>query len=115
MLRRTIFPLVLILAAVTLVPAAQAHWFSGLGRHLGVGWSDGYHAKNACPPQQAGGYPNGSAETPWWVVPGPQEEILPHPPASSAARTHRPAGPSLLRQPGEGSRVIVTETPAGSP
>jgi hypothetical protein len=99
MLHRTIFPLLAILAAVTFAPSARAHWFSGVGRYLGAGWGDGYHAKNACPPRRAGAGPHGSAETPWWAMPGP----------------HQPAGPSLFRQPGEGSSVIVTETPAANP
>jgi len=115
MLRRTIIPLVLALAAGTFVPAARAHWFSGVGRYLGVGWSDGYHAKNACPPRGAGACPSGSPETPWWAVPALSGDSLPHPAAGTSSRARIPSGPSLFRQPGEGSSVIVTESPASSP
>ena len=30
--------------ALSAAATAEAHWFNRLGRHLGLGWSDGYHA-----------------------------------------------------------------------
>lgn len=38
--------LALLLAFTT---PAQAGWLNKLGRHLGLGWSDGYHAASQCP------------------------------------------------------------------
>ena len=111
MLRRAIFPLLWIVAALSIASAARA---SGIGRHLGVGWSDGYHAKNACLPQRAGGCPNCAPDLPWWTAPGPQEGVLP-PATTHARRPHPPGGPSLFRQPGAGSSVIVSETSSGNP
>ncbi len=46
---RPTFALILVLATAA---SAQAGWFNGLGRHLGLGWSDGYHACDQCPPQR---------------------------------------------------------------
>ena len=109
MARRTILPLVTVIAALSMSPTAHAHWWDGVGRHLGVGWGDGYHAKNACPPR----HPNrngmyGPVEVPWWAAPPAPAESLPHP-APGHPGPHIQAGPSLFRQPGEGSSVIVTE------
>ena len=101
--RNAIFPLVLLGATLSVAPAARAHWFSG--RHWGVGWGDGYHAFNACP----------SNSTSAWAVGVPQAEILPHPTTRAVGRPHAPSGPSLFRQPGEGSSVIVSEAPPGNP
>ena len=88
MLRRSLL-LALSLTLLAVVPAQ-----AGLGRYLGCGWGDGYHAKNAC-----AGYPAachaGAPQSPWWM------------PSSG------PFGPSLFRQPGEGSSVIVTDKAVG--
>ena len=45
---RTTFALLLILAAAA---TAEAHWLNRLGRHLGLGWSDGYHAAGPSHPR----------------------------------------------------------------
>lgn len=104
MARRAAVLLMTLVSVVTAAPPAQAHWW-GVGRYLGVGWGDGYHAKNAGPANHGiPNYPHGSPDVPWWAVPA---ESLPQP-----ARRHEPqlpAGPSLFRQPGEGSSVIVPE------
>ena len=111
--RRTILPLVAVIACLTFVPAARANWLNGVGRHLGVGWSDGYHATNGCPQKHAASSdPNYTLESPWWSVLTPQNGQLP---ISASGRSHRPAGPSLFRQPGTGSSVIITDQPAGGP
>src|SRR5262245_31683435 len=97
--------LALALTLVTIVSPARAHWGS-LGRHLACGWSDGYHAANLCAPKAQVWSPNG------WMSPL-QAEPLPHP--GAAAQYRQPAGPSLFRQPGAGSSVIVTDGPAIGP
>jgi hypothetical protein len=42
---RSTVALILILATAA---TAHAGWFNSLGRHLGLGWSDGYHACDSC-------------------------------------------------------------------
>ena len=110
MTRRTILTLVTVALMLTLVPQAYAHWPSTLGRHLGVGWSDGYHAQNDCPPGHSRNLPYSSWEVPWWTFPAPQTRP---PPALAAphARSGRPTGPSLFREPGEGASVVTTVQP----
>jgi hypothetical protein len=45
---RTTLAAALVLAATA--TAARAEVLNGIGRFLGVGWSDGYHARNDCEP-----------------------------------------------------------------
>lgn len=106
--RRAIVPLLSIVMCFSLAAAAEANWLNGVGRYLGVGWSDGYHSQSNCPPKHAGGNcPNCNPSTPWWATPA-QSEMLPHP-ARAPIGPHMPTGPSLFRQSGDGSSVIVTE------
>lgn len=56
----TILPAAMFLAILTIAPTAHAHWITDLNRSLGIGWSDGYHSRTACPPRKA-----------WWSAPGP--------------------------------------------
>ncbi|WP_425613715.1 hypothetical protein NA78x_003554 [Anatilimnocola sp. NA78] len=44
----------LLLGATTL--PAQAEWFSYVVRTSGLGWSDGYHAYDQCPPKSSCGH-----------------------------------------------------------
>ena len=109
MTRRTILPPLAVVLTLTIVPLAQAHWFSDLGRHLGMGWSDGYHAQNDCPPQHGSAHCRScSPQTVLWGNSAVEPEGLAHPRASHGGR-HVPTGPSLFRYPGEGSSVIVNE------
>jgi hypothetical protein len=94
---RTALALLLIVATAA---TANAGWWSGLGRHLGIGWSDGYHAFDQCPPCRESGFaippggyvPRGPAylpdARPTPVM--PQPEMLPAPRAASSHRTVRP-------------------------
>ncbi len=110
---RSILLLLLVVSILGMTPAARADWLRGAGRYLGVGWSDGYHARNACPPRHNPACPNCQPQVPWWAVPAPQSEPLPHPaslpPAGALPRT--PGGPSLFRQSGEGTTVTITDGP----
>jgi hypothetical protein len=109
--RRAILPLITVVASLMLATAAQANWLNGVGRYLGVGWSDGYHSRTACPPKRPGGNcPNCDPEAPWWAKPATTAEPLPHPAGVSRAPA---SGPSLFRQPGTGSSVIISDQPAG--
>jgi hypothetical protein len=113
-------PSLAIVAVVSIVPTVRAQWHPGVGRCLGVGWGDGYHSHTACPPKgHILHHPHpGSAQAPvpWWKIPaaeGPrQAEPLPIPASSdpTGAPSSPPAGPSLFRQPGEGSSVSTSTT-----
>jgi hypothetical protein len=88
-----------------------------MGRYLGVGWGDGYHSGTACPPKRhiahhSYGFPvpaTAPTETPipWWKIPAVQPEELPAPKSNAATTSFPPSGPSLFRQPGEGSSVAI--------
>jgi hypothetical protein len=42
--------LLVVMAAVLVVPlSASGGWINEIGRDLGLGWSDGYHAYEGCP------------------------------------------------------------------
>jgi hypothetical protein len=111
MTRRTILPLLAVVLTLTVVPLAQAHWFSDFGRHLGVGWSDGYHAHNDCPPQHGSAHcRSGSPESVWWGDSAKVSEGLPQARTLHGGRQAR-SGPTLFRQPGEGSSVNASEHP----
>src|SRR5262245_17758765 len=99
------------LTLATMTSPASAHWGS-LGRHLGCGWGDGYHAANLCAPMAQNCSPAGT-ETPSWLSPLPPSETLPHP--AAPAQFRRPIGPSLFRAPGEGSSVLLTDGPPPKP
>ena len=109
--------------ALTLVPAARGELPNSTLRRWGIGWSDGYHSHTACPPKRHviphkstfTAFPMAAPKSepiPWWKVPAaPTEtypgEVLPTP-ASLEAGTSRKSptsGPSLFRQPGEGSSL----------
>ena len=121
------------LTVVSIAPAAKAGWSDAVGRCVGVGWGDGYHARNACPPRGSA-CRHAQMPTPWWATPATKVEPLPHPAArpegtgetpvppqrptgireTSAPfylRTTPTTGPSLFRQPGEGSSIHVMNNP----
>lgn len=99
---RARFPLVAAVTVLTILPAARGEFPHNAGRCLGVGWSDGYHSHTACPPKahfvihkpMAAVKP---APIPWWKIP--------------ATDAHPDSGPSLFRQPGEGTSINAP-TPA---
>ncbi len=45
---RTLLMFVTLVTSVALSPRAHAAWWHELGRSAGLGWSDGYHSRNAC-------------------------------------------------------------------
>jgi len=81
-------------SALIACATASATWVNELGRHLGVGWSDGYHAYEGCPDSRLRSQPwqrranrGGMAEEPLvpylTPVPAPQQpESLPEPKTS---------------------------------
>ena len=99
----------LVLTAVTIftiLPAAQATAPNVFGRHLGIGWSDGYHSHAACPPKHRILHHKQTivaapADVPWWKIPAVESV----PPGEATWSPHN--GPTLLRQPGEGSSVVT--------
>lgn len=99
-------------ALLTLMPAASAEIPHAFGRYHGTGWSDGYHSHAACPPKRRLLHHSSApapASVPWWTIPAPDAEPL-APPSHhypGATRNFPPTGPSLFRQPGEGSSVTV--------
>jgi hypothetical protein len=109
------FSLFLTALVFPVTPVARAAWPHQLGRHGGHGWSDGYHARNHCPPRRNPTCPHCSPPAPWWAIPAaePAPQVEPLPPAAGHARYYPgqpapPRGPSLFRQAGEGSSVLVT-------
>jgi hypothetical protein len=50
MLRRLVSVAAVFAVLCPLAGSARADVFNALGRYLGVGWSDGYHAQDACCP-----------------------------------------------------------------
>jgi hypothetical protein len=114
MLRQLVVPVVVFVAVVMAAPVARGHWLNAVGRYLGVGWSDGYHSRTACPPKPGAILPP-AGPAPWWTVPAESPEPLPHP-ATQRPLSHgldSATGPSLFRQPGEGA--TSKPSPAAAP
>jgi hypothetical protein len=44
-----LFAVIVLAATLASAPPASAGWVNELGRNLGLGWSDGYHAYEGCP------------------------------------------------------------------
>jgi len=126
MVRQPFLSIITAALALTVAPAARGELPQlpqSIARHHGIGWSDGYHSRAACPPKKivqhrsAAVFPAStpkSAPVPWWKIPpAPTEpamgEPLPAPAAKEAAPTRfsTTSGPSLFRQPGEGSSVAA--------
>lgn len=107
MLRCTILRSVTIAVTLTGAMAQAAGPLHSLGRHYGHGWSDGYHAKPAlvAQPQAAGNYFPAEKPLPWWMIPADGSEPLPQPALKQpvTSRVHSSSGPTLFRQPGDGS------------
>lgn len=85
-----------VVTVLTILPAAHAEFPHNCGRYLGIGWSDGYHSRTACPPKahfviHKPIAPVKAEPTPWWKIP--------------STDVHPDSGPSLFRQPGEGVSV----------
>jgi hypothetical protein len=112
---RLILRVVGVLSIGAILSCARADWHHSLGRHLGVGWGDGYHSRTACPPRRSPGYFGSQPSPPWWATPAAEAEPLPHPaapPKPDSAQPFPAGGPSLFRQPGEDSSVIISSGPA---
>ena len=112
---RPIVPVSIILAVVSTGSIAQAGPGHSFGRYAGIHWGDGYHSRSACPPKRHAAWYGQATEAaaPWWTVPASELEKLP-PPRQDGVMTpaSRPAGPSLFRQPGEGSSTIGPPAPS---
>ncbi len=100
---RSVVTTVTILSFVSAAHAVEGHV---VGRYLGMGWNDGYHSHTACPPKKQHHYfhmPVAAAKpvpTPWWKLPATDAEMI-----GSPTPAQPTSGPSLFRQPGEGSSV----------
>jgi len=126
MARLPLLPCVAVVAVVALAQSVRGELPNSIGRHLGVGWSDGYHSRTACPPkrhtihqiQHLAVPPTAPAAKPipWWKIPAEPEPVpAPAPQPIGTTATFPPSGPSLFRQPGEGSSVTVQGTPNAPP
>jgi hypothetical protein len=114
-----------IVTALLIVPSAaslRADHAQVIGRHLGLGWGDGYHSHTACPPKRhplraalPPAPPQPAKALPWWMIPADSPENLPTPhdaPSSPATPNTGAPGTSLFRQPGDGSSVYSPTSPA---
>lgn len=87
---RTTLALILVLATAA---TAQAGWLNSLGRHLGLGWSDGYHACDQCSPRAFSSFaipPGGLASPEQVVVPAKQPTPAKLPESLPPPRSHVP-------------------------
>src|SRR4029434_8944681 len=107
-------PILAVVSVLTIAPTARAEFPLSVCRYLGCHWGDGYHSGATAPPKRhTSYYQRGEvpASVPWWQIPAAGEE-LPYPGPSAASRPFPPSGPSLFRQPGDGSSVVrTTATP----
>ena len=113
MLIRSIVRAAAVLLLVAIVTPVRADGMHSFGRWAGIGWGDGYHSHYACPPRHSGPK-HIDQKLPWWATPATDPESLP-PPAGptpgSSPNTFPLPGQSLFRQPGEGSSVIISDSP----
>ncbi len=93
----------------------SAGWVNELGRDLGLGWSDGYHAYEGCPNSRM-------RSQPWQrraSRQGPQEEPLvpylepvpaprPAPEALPSAKTSAANAPAISPQPPRSTRLHIS-------
>lgn len=87
---RTTLALILVLATAA---TAQAGWLNSLGRHWGLGWSDGYHACDQCPPRRTTNFaipPGGLASPEQVFVPAKQPTPAKMPQSLPAPRSAVP-------------------------
>jgi hypothetical protein len=98
------------LLLLSLAATASAGWVNELGRHTGLGWSDGYHAYEGCPDSRLRSQPwqrranRGAAyEEPLvpYLEPAPHPAPAPQPapepvppPKTSRMKTSTPASPA---------------------
>ena len=83
-----------VLAVAATVPAsASAGWINELGRDLGLGWSDGYHAYEGCPDKRLRSQPwqrranrGGAYDEPLVPYLEPAPEPIPPPKMSRAGK-----------------------------
>jgi hypothetical protein len=85
---------------------ASASWVNELGRNLGLGWSDGYHAYEGCPdprlrsqPWQRRSNRGGSSEEPLVPYLEPAPAVRPAPQPLPAPQTSRAPTPAPGRSP----------------
>ena len=114
---RLVVSVALIATFALAVSAARGEWHQAVGRYLGIGWGDGYHARTNCPPKHGkfGTLPPAPVEKPWWAIPAADTEPLPHPAATRQTGEDAlpiPSGQSLFRRPGEASPIITTDRAA---
>jgi hypothetical protein len=115
-----------IVAISTTAPVARAEFPHVIGRHCGIGWSDGYHSHTACPPKRhivhhKTTFAPAPKPVPWWAIPAeqpdtPQPEQLPTPAGQTPTTTGTSAtgGRSLFRQNGDGSAVSELSALSGA-
>jgi hypothetical protein len=100
------------IAILTAAHVAQARDPQSLGRCLGIGWSDGYHAPCECPPKGVAICKTPASclpvqkrmvvkaePLPWWKIPASETQrgVVVH----ESSHPSPAAGPSLFRQAGE--------------
>src|SRR5262245_37763327 len=96
MRKRWMVRLVLLLALVAFGATARAGSLNDIARFWGWGWSEGYHARDACRPGPCAPYTFDSAGPPSYPA-GPGMEIVP--PGSPADTRVTPMYPSRFARP----------------
>jgi hypothetical protein len=117
MRQRLFLAMIAIVTVAMMARSGHADVHQSMGRYLGIGWGDGYHSRNLCPPRHNAAQYTPATTTPWWATPAAPAEQLPHPaeqlphPAApirpSTGNSIRATGPSLFRQPGEGTSITI--------
>lgn len=116
-----LFAVIGIATTLAVSASASAGWVNELGRNLGVGWSDGYHAYEGCPdsrhrsqPWQRRANRGGACDEPLAPylepVPAPQPAPQPDPepiPPPKTSRAGKP-GPPQASPPARTSQLHIS-------
>jgi hypothetical protein len=114
-MRSQILTLITVIAAAMFASPLEAAHPHHIGRYLGTGWSDGYHSRAACPPKRGLMHmaPQEAKPLPWWMIPAEDAQPLPKTaPQEELPIPDAATGPSLFRQPGEGSSIYPQPAPS---
>jgi hypothetical protein len=71
-----VLSMVTILLVAPWAATARGHWLNDLERWVGVGTSDGYHSRTACPPKRSHAHsPHSGRLPPTWASTSPRPSM----------------------------------------